>query len=597
MRRSRFSVAAFLGLGALLVLLVPLQVPVTPVVSDSYMLGFSNHAALLLFLMFALAFAVWVDEFALPTSPEQDGVADAATRKPLWIALALVLAVAGALAALVYRTPGINESGYLLDRLHEMDLGRRPFRDFEFAYGPLMLYLPAGLRAMLHLSTNGGYLLAWILEWLAGVLMLWGAVQAVAADSPRRNRVFLVLFTVSLPVVTSLGENYTALRWFALPGTAVWVWRVWQGDRWRATAAALLGVAGLLALSPELALAFTLATAGFFLLELRNDWRCWPAPAIFCLGAALLVAIAFRAGLFLTMGVFSSGGYNVPLLASPPMLLLLGFVLVAASVAAKALRERRFEGPAPYLVLTTFFCLPAGFGRCDVGHLFQATSGALLVTMTALSFQARAWRWGSRLLLVCLLAPLPISIYQANSFLSLPIARRLANTTPDAPLRRWSVRAMAVVFGEAEAERKITKVVGQLPQLETSSGLGAEQPMYAPFGYSTLLREAPGLHRVETGFYDGVTNLTTAQQVRGKIADIERSAGTPLLLPSSFSCSYGLERRQVFLNTLAVYVPRVRNRVHILEPLCDYLRDHYAVTTERAPVAGMVVARRSDRPR
>lgn len=269
--RSLPAVAGFLTLGLLTILLVPLHITVTPVVSESYLFGYNNHAALVLFLLFAAVFAVWMGDTPLlsPSRPDA-GTRILRSRRPLMIALAITVALTGGLAFLTHHTPGINESGYFLDRLGEMGAGRVPYRQFEFAYGPLFLYLPLGLMRAFHLFLPDSYLLAWLAEWIAGVFVLWGTVQVAASLSPHRNSIFIVLFATSIPVVVTLGENYTALRLFALPGAAMATWTVWQRSCSARLSAltALVAMAGLLAISPELAVAFALATGTFLLIGL-----------------------------------------------------------------------------------------------------------------------------------------------------------------------------------------------------------------------------------------------------------------------------------------------------------------------------------------
>lgn len=170
---------------------------------------------------------------------------------------------------------------------------------------------------------------------------------------------------------------------------------------------------------------------------------------------------------------------------------------------------------------------------------------------------------------------------------------KLAGSASGSPLRKWSTRAMSAVFGQQVAERKINKVIAALPHLQPTPDGNAIRRVYAPFGYSSYLHATPGLPVIDTGLYDGFTNLTTVQQVDAKIADLNAAGDLPLLLPEAIQCSYAVDRRQTYLNTVALYVPKPRNTIHILEPICEYVRARYTVTGETAPITGMVIARRN----
>jgi len=72
-------------------------------------------------------------------------------RTLLWSAWIGYLAFYGLLAASIYnnvRYYALDNAG-VLEALGQMDsFGRIPYRDFSFAYGPLMLYLPLAVKHM-----------------------------------------------------------------------------------------------------------------------------------------------------------------------------------------------------------------------------------------------------------------------------------------------------------------------------------------------------------------------------------------------------------------------------------------------------------------
>src|ERR1039457_4838142 len=123
--------------------------PVSPTVSLSYAGGFNNHAAVVFFILGSLLFA-----FLLPPRPNPAAEDRPLTRASLFWAL-LVISVACAVR-LKITVPGstIGEAPYFLDRLDHLSRGLLPYRQFEFAYGPLMLYPEAWTARLLHLSNT-----------------------------------------------------------------------------------------------------------------------------------------------------------------------------------------------------------------------------------------------------------------------------------------------------------------------------------------------------------------------------------------------------------------------------------------------------------
>ena len=144
------AVVAILVLGWLLVFRLPWHVPVrTDVQADSALFGFSNAAAIL--GLAATLFGLLVVRRVGPPS-----VADTNARRPLvsppdrrtrgeWIALAACSTVAAAVVLGWWATlPNayFGESTYFLTRLDMLALGLRPYRDFDYGYGPALLDVP-----------------------------------------------------------------------------------------------------------------------------------------------------------------------------------------------------------------------------------------------------------------------------------------------------------------------------------------------------------------------------------------------------------------------------------------------------------------------
>ena len=61
--RAPLAIAVVLLAGAAATLVLPYFVPVAPVISESYLLGFNNQACFVIFVTFALFFSWWTGGF------------------------------------------------------------------------------------------------------------------------------------------------------------------------------------------------------------------------------------------------------------------------------------------------------------------------------------------------------------------------------------------------------------------------------------------------------------------------------------------------------------------------------------------------------
>lgn len=118
---------------------VPYLVAVHPVISVSYVVGFNNHVALLLFVGGITVFAVLCGG--------QLGRSSAIDQKlPITsLALASTLILFLCLGRLAHHSIG-GEAKYNVNRLQMLATGLKPYRDFEYAYGPLHLYILSTFR-------------------------------------------------------------------------------------------------------------------------------------------------------------------------------------------------------------------------------------------------------------------------------------------------------------------------------------------------------------------------------------------------------------------------------------------------------------------
>jgi len=257
------TVAIYITL-AVLCLFIPWLLPVQEVRSESYALGFSNKAFLvcLLFLFmgpifFDFRFArglLWDGFFEARNEELADYTATAG-----WLrkAGALFFTVCVIFLLVNYRNlTGFGEAEYFLLSSALIEAGKVPYKDFEYAYGPFMIY---SIFILKKLGSSAGFALAILViaESIIGYLSIYFVTSTLFGKQKSAGRlIFFSLFLSTCVSALIAGQNYTFFR-FALP-LAFGCWFLIKLNSWRIETCGLLsGLVFLLGwiISPEVGIA------------------------------------------------------------------------------------------------------------------------------------------------------------------------------------------------------------------------------------------------------------------------------------------------------------------------------------------------------
>ncbi len=484
---------------------VPYFFPVNATISLSYVVGYNNRVAVLVFALGAILFAFLTHgELASASSTHNQKV----TRADLVASLAVV-GLACFLRHHHGQIPG-DESSYVINRLQMLASGLRPYKDVEFIYGPLHLWIPRLVTRVFGFSVTTGYYVWWYTQWLVGTAMLWTTVSLLPYVLRRRRLIFWFVLAELLFSISSEGTAYTPVR---LAGAAFCV--VVLCEIWRRTASAWLllasGAAAILlgiGISPEQGLAVALGLIAW--LALRAWTERTPQAIALAAGMAVITALCVLPflwlGVFRVLAEFAGGAYQFPLVPSPATPPLLLAYIAAACGGVLALRHRQMEGPVIPLVLSGFATLPAVLGRADLGHLMLG-SGAFLLGVAYLETRPVLGRWWSPLV-ICFLIVAPL----------LRIARSaLRPDLHQAPPAFW--------------------YVGMTNGARASGEPGTSDVLHAPckviFRAPTVRPRfdlTPAAQCLDTGYFAGLQNVLTADTIARKAEELSREPLQPLLL-------------------------------------------------------------------
>ena len=367
-----------------LCLLIPWLLPVQEAQSESYALGFSNQGFLACLLVLFIGPAYFHNRFMGGFSPEgsakgwnETGFDYAASTKSLRsMGIICFGACATFLLANSRNLAGYGESEYFLLRSALAEAGKVPYRDFEFAYGPLLVY---GVVLLKWLGCSAGFALAFLMiaESAIGYLAFYYVTATLFGKERAAGR--LMFFAVALATCLSpltAGQNFTFLRFASALAFGCYV--LPRPDSQRIEAYGVLsGLVFLLGwlVSPDVGLAGAIAFGMVVTMLSRRRFICGVGVAA-SLGLAVFCSPLVRGSLDVALQ-FAQGGDNFPVF--PSIHIALMFVSVLLSTAYVAKRSVR-EDPIGWLVfLYSLGLLPAALGRCDIGHVVFNGFGFVLL--------------------------------------------------------------------------------------------------------------------------------------------------------------------------------------------------------------------------
>ena len=570
-KRSGTAMLVALLAGACGTLILPYLFPVKASISTSYLVGFNNRVSLVAFVAFLALFAWWTDGFGLLAPDSEAGdTPEVPSRILLYAVIAAFVLFTSAEWLLQRSHPAMGEATYFLDRLQHLQNGQVPYLQFDFPYGPLILYLPLWASWLFRVSIADSYYICWILENIVGVALIYQCARLLPATQTQKNNIFFAMACTWWAGPLTFGHNYTPFRFFLGPFLCLLAARriTSQTAPLRFAFEALLAETLLLLVSPEQAIAFCGAIVLFLLISVVQTrvFSLFIPLGVFAAGSVTLLALCSGLGLFLTLQTMSHGGYNFPLLPVMQHIPVVALLIVSASALINAVRRRRSLGAIELLVLFSLFTLPAGFGRADIGHFMINSTAAILAAWFVLAqypslFRAFVWAY----FLLVILFPAPSTLMTA------------------ARAQRANRGRQLVRSGGSPNQELIGAPEDAMKQVSQHAVLFA--PMGRPLGNSPSV---PSVY-ADTGFYNGLELVTLPFQIDQKILELQRSPKRDLILPVGFTCDYTYDRQSYGQTLLTPYVPRARRTSDILQPMCRYIHLHYRQSAIPSDLNGFAI--------
>ncbi|AMO24427.1 hypothetical protein GCM10027034_13090 [Ramlibacter solisilvae] len=356
----------FAGL-ATLTLALPWFVPVQPARSTSYMQGFSNPALWVLVVVALIAPTYRLFRAAPPGSDPSGACVlpgpEAQARLRSW-AWAACLVFGSYFLAVSHNLSAYMDAEYLLLRMQLVEAGKVPYRDFEYAYGPLLLYAPVALH-QLGIPASPSHALLVALQMALGYFALHWILRRLLAPTPA-GWLFSCVVLATVPGLLLGTSTYTYLRFAAPAALACFVLLRTEGQRALA-ASALTGPLFIAtwSISPEVAIAAGFAYA---VMSAVSSQRLLASSALSALSLAVCVAvIPLVTDSYLTLLEFGGGGNNIPAYPGLHIVFFLFCIFLAtAHIATSPIRRSTLDW---YVFLYSVALIPGALGRCDPIHL------------------------------------------------------------------------------------------------------------------------------------------------------------------------------------------------------------------------------------
>ncbi len=606
---------------------LPWHVGVRPTTSVSYLLGFSNQAAWLFFLVFLALFTFLGPRFS-PTETAEGGLG----RYALYIALAGTFLSTGLMYFMERPVAGYGEAGYFCDRINHLLAGGVPYRDFEFAYGPALLYAPASLARVLHGDLRDAYGITYVAACLAGVYFLWATCNWLDGTIAGRRSAFLFVWAASLVSTLNYGLNYSLLRFIFPVFWLLFVYRMARRKGPSSLAPYLAVIAGfslMTSISPELGIALALGS----MLSLAVIGRLTSPRQTALLAATLIVLVAigsfaFTLGIYGTMFAIRGGYLNLPVVPGPYILLLLTAAAVTSCIVGAQMNKAR-HGTALPLLCYTLLASAAALGRCDGGHVLLNGLAVFLCAIVAtrgtpIFGTAFLWSlWLAYFLPVAEVAPSISQLIQKSLVPAIfALEPRGGQTRFDLLILRHKESLLGADQGKAAFLQVRAAAQGQpAPNFDKifaqPEGTVFEVPFdFAIDGYGRY--QSPAL---DSGFFMGLTDVGTKLQVQRKVDELRAYPQRPLLLPLNWTseCTAAINFDKRAVSTLVLFPLNLPERNHgsVYGSYCSYIEQHYRLsspadqshlhyalwtakviglgTQQESPVAGLAAERTAER--
>lgn len=480
---------------------------------------------------------------------------------------------------------GYSEMNYFLMRIDRLSLGQQPYKDFEYAYGVLFIYLPKLITDLFHFSTSvAGYYISFTLLNTIGIFLLHYVINSFDADKRKKAIVFFSIGVACIPL--SLGMNYILARFITPIASIIFlnkiIARLENGSVGNCIYIALAAVAASLlnfSISIEVGLAVMLSIAGYLFFSAVFYKKTYHIITLFA-SAVLLTSIVLSLGKphSLIIKAFAAGGNNWVVIPSPAIVLFLVSFLIVNFIFCISIVKKNIYFLTCALLIFNIVMLAGAFGRCDPGHIFWYGLGSFIVFWMLMAFV------NSRYFKIYSIAFISIFVIGMN-FSGLYLFRTEFSTLL---LRHFIVEGRTNSLKEfAEQVHYDTTKINQFAETVNSNvdykELSKYKKIALPFDvdrdiYLFLLKNRIFSPEYYTGYF---LNVFTPEQINAKLEALRDPNHKYMVIPENvlnFSYTSDIISEKKFISWLFLFpynYSKVRDSKRMYAPVYTYIHNNY----------------------
>jgi len=583
---------SFLCLG---VFVLPFYFPLhNKTISASYDYHFNNFiAAIFLILTLLLSILLFYKNFGSPAKTKN--LLNVITEEKrgklpirhLFISV-LIFSVVTLILYFLNANYGYGEEAYFLYRIDRLRLHQLPYRDFEYAYGILFIYLPYFINKLFGFESSiPGYYISQLLFNGIALCILFFCINKFGLSSRRKKILFYFLVCCFIPYQNGL--NCSLFR-YVIPILLIFLLlknRDWMLPfHWRkATGLAVLSaltVVFYFGISLEIAIALLIAQIAFlgyaWIYERKYEY-------LLSLMILILLLLGFyffvlESDFLQTLKSFKSGAMNWIVIPSPSICLyVIDFLFVNFILAAKVLN--REEPVWIFPLVFNLVILAAAFGRCDPTHILDnGLSVFILAFLLYSQFPVKYFRYHViAFLLVFVIAMNTSNLLTYKESIGMVLIKKFSGNSAMADV----VRKTAGLLDKTKAGKMEGFMSKQQSRADTAA-MARYSKIALPFYvdaeiYLFLLHH--GNYAPE--FYSDLLNVGTESQLEHKLNNLMDDQHEYMIIPEKYLTLSRLysktnKEERKFISTL-FFFPFRYNKVNdsriLQEPIYRYIINHY----------------------
>ncbi|MDB4904398.1 MAG: hypothetical protein JWQ63_3679 [Mucilaginibacter sp.] len=591
---NKLSVIIF-GLLISMVFIVPLFIhPFKLTISPSTDYQFNNIIAVLIMLiLLILAQIIYLRFYGKETDFDNIGKIfnhidnNQLKAKHLYIALAIFLVII-VIFYLIGADYGYGEANYFLLRIDRIKLGQVPYKNFEYAYGLLLLDLPVLLSKVFNISTVQAYYVAYAFFNCLGLYFLYYIINSFNINIKSKKYLFYSITFCCVPFC--IGVNYTLSR-FITPIMCLIIIdgllkKKYKNNNYYVliiSAISFVSVMLVLSISIEVGIAIGVSIGSYFFISFlfNKDFRSLSIAIVYS-SLIILFSFFFNKNLVLTLKVFASGGNNFPVIPAPAILFYIVSFLIINSIFISLVINKKIHFITFTLLLFNIAMLPGAFGRCDPGHIFWYGLCSFICMWVYLSYTNHRFYKVYRIFFIL--------IFTIGSTLSTLFLYRgvIANTTAKFIVTHASIRnrlnkglrMFHVNSNSVDLYLDKKKTTNNFKRIDSCALISL------PFDVDKdLYLHVLNSKRYSPEYYTGVfLNVFTPEQIAEKLTELKDKKHVYMIIPQSLY-NYKPEHQNEadanrFISALFLFpfhYDRKKYSEDLYTPVYSYLRSNYKI--------------------